>query len=227
MISLTLSNAFEFVRKSLDELDLDNNIGESVLQEDKDLYQLIESTIEEVVLDVHQKAPAILVDGITAEISKTSEDEPSVVEDTQDTVATMTVADTVATIEMKKDTARIVSLQAEDSSVVVTELLAEDSAEAHKQNDKYIRGTADSPRAVLLKKGAGNKLPKIKYYTLTDDSKKITIEYVPYPEIKDNAINVSWQLYYPVLNWLVAAILEIVNEPEKAQIWKLKFKTEQ
>ena len=197
MISLTLSNAFEFVRKSLDELDLDNNIGAAILQEDKDLYRLIESTIEEVVLDVHQKAPAVLVDGITAEISKDMGE--------------------VATIEEV----------AEDSSVVVTELLAEDSAEAHKQNDKYIRGTADSPRAVLLKKGAGNKLPKIKYYTLTDDSKKITIEYVPYPEIKDSAINVSWQLYYPVLNWLVAAILEIVNEPEKAQIWKLKFKTEQ
>ena len=216
MISLTLSNAFEFVRKSLDELDLDNNIGASVLQEDKDLYQLIESTIEEVVLDVHQKAPAVLVDGISAEISKGSNE-----------VATMEVAEKVATISMQKDTARIVSLQAEDSSVVVTELLAEDSAEAHKQNDKYIRGTADSPRAVLLKKGAGNKLPKIKYYTLTDDSKKMTIEYVPYPEIKDSAINVSWQLYYPVLNWLVAAILEIVNEPEKAQLWKSKFKTEQ
>lgn len=216
MISLTLSNAFEFVRKSLDELDLDNNIGASVLQEDKDLYQLIESTIEEVVLDVHQKAPAVLVDGITAEISKGSNE-----------VATMEVAEKVATISMQKDTARIVSLQAEDSSVVVTELLAEDSAEAHKQNDKYIRGTADSPRAVLLKRGAENKLPKIKYYTLTDDSKKITIEYIPYPEIKDSAINVSWQLYYPVLNWLVAAILEIVNEPEKAQLWKSKFKTEQ
>lgn len=216
MISLTLSNAFEFVRKSLDELDLDNNIGAAILQEDKDLYRLIESTIEEVVLDVHQKAPAVLVDGIPAEISKDMGE-----------VATMEVAEKVATISMKKDTARIVSLQAEDSSVVVTELLAEDSAEAHKQNDKYIRGTADSPRAVLLKKGAGNKLPRIKYYTLTDDSKKITIEYVPYPEIKDSAINVSWQLYYPVLNWLVAAILEIVNEPEKAQIWKLKFKTEQ
>lgn len=216
MISLTLSNAFEFVRKSLDELDLDNNIGAAILQEDKDLYRLIESTIEEVVLDVHQKAPAVLVDGITAEISKDMGE-----------VATMEVAEKVATISMKKDTARIVSLQAEDSSVVVTELLAEDSAEAHKQNDKYIRGTADSPRAVLLKKGAGNKLPKIKYYTLADDSKKMTIEYVPYPEIKDGAINVSWQLYYPVLNWLVAAILEIVNEPEKAQIWKSKFKTEQ
>lgn len=217
MISLTLSNAFEFVRKSLDELDLDNNIGAAILQEDKDLYRLIESTIEEVVLDVHQKAPAVLVDGITAEISKDMGEVATIEE----------VAEKVATISMKKDTARIVSLQAEDSSVVVTELLAEDSAEAHKQNDKYIRGTADSPRAVLLKKGAGNKLPKIKYYTLTDDSKKITIEYVPYPEIKDSAINVSWQLYYPVLNWLVAAILEIVNEPEKAQIWKLKFKTEQ
>lgn len=216
MTSLTLSNAFEFVRKSLDELDLDNNIGASVLQEDKDLYRLIESTIEEVVLDVHQKAPAVLVDGITAEISNDSNE-----------VATMEVAEKVATISMKQDTARIVSLQAEDSSVVVTELLAEDSAEAHKQNNKYIRGTADSPRAVLLKKGAGNKLPKIKYYTLSDENKKITIEYIPYPKVEGEAINVSWQLYYPVLNWLVAAILEIVNEPEKAQIWKSKFKTEQ
>lgn len=216
MLSLTLSNAFEFVRKSLDELDLDNNIGASVLQEDKDLYRLIESTIEEVVLDVHQKAPAVLVDGITAEISNDSNE-----------VATMEVAEKVATISMKQDTARIVSLQAEDSSVVVTELLAEDSAEAHKQNNKYIRGTADSPRAVLLKKGAGNKLPKIKYYTLSDENKKITIEYIPYPKVEGEAINVSWQLYYPVLNWLVAAILEIVNEPEKAQIWKSKFKTEQ
>jgi hypothetical protein len=52
------------------------------------------------------------------------------------------------------------------------------------------------------------------------------IEYIPYPVIEDDGIMVSWQLYYPVLNWLVAAVLEILNEAEKAQLWKTKFKTE-
>ena len=52
------------------------------------------------------------------------------------------------------------------------------------------------------------------------------VEYIPYPKVESESILVSYQLKYPLLYWLVAEILTIVNEPDKAQIWKSKFKVE-
>ena len=222
MIKLTLSEAYEFVRKSLDELAMTDDLGASAYKEDKDLYEIVRSTIEEVTLDVHQQAPAVLVDGLTSRVALNNEN---------DTDAVITEYDEenggIVKLTMAVDTARIVSIHSSDSDIIVTELLAEDSAEAHKQNNKFLRGTPDSPRAVLLKY-AEDKKPQVKYYTIKEQHKDsyMQVEYIPYPVIEDDAVWISWQLYYPVLNWLVAAVLEILNEAEKAQLWKSKFKTE-
>ena len=222
MMTLTLSEAYEFVRKSLDELAMTDDLGASAYKEDKDLYEIVRSTIEEVVLNVHQQAPAVLVDGLVSRVALNNEGE---------TDAVITEYDNgqegVVKLTMAVDTARIVSIHSSDSDSAVTELLAEDSAEAHKQSNKYLRGTPDSPRAVLLRL-AKDKRPEIKYYSVKNvvEDAYMDIEYIPYPVIEDDGVMVSWQLYYPVLNWLVAAVLEILNEAEKAQLWKTKFKTE-
>lgn len=215
MISLTLSEAFEFVRKSLDEQDMSDNLAASILGEDKDLYSLVESTLEEVALSVHESAPSHLVSGL----------KETLVEDGNSTKATLEVDDDhVGTITLKDKIARIVSVCADDS-YVVTEFFAEDSVEAHKQKNKYIRGTADRPRAILYK--GEDYCPIVKYYSFGSTSKrKIVLEYIPYPSIVQDKIMVSYELKYPLLNWLVAAILEIVGESEKAQLWKSKFKVE-
>lgn len=215
MIELTLSEAFDFVRKSLDELDMSDNLAASILEEDKDLYALVESTIEEVALDIHQQAPAHLVDGERATLTEAVEE-----------IAMLSLnEDGYAEIHINEATARVVSVMASDS-YLVTEFFTQDSVEAHKQRDKYARGTADRPRAILCK--SNDYLPTIHYYSFNPatSEKTMLLEYVPYPKIEDGKIKVSYQLKYPLLNWLVAAILEIVGEPEKAQLWKAKFKTE-
>lgn len=217
MINLTLSEAFEFVRKSLDELEMTDNIAAEVLKEDKDLYALIESSIVEVALDIHQKAPTHLVDGEKAEITEQSE-----------MTATLTLReDNSAEIQMLTETARVVSVKACDS-YIVTEFITEDSVEAHKQRNQYIRGTADRPRAIICKED--DYLPRLEYYSFSATTKKentkIVIEYIPYPKIEDDQILISYQLKYPLLYWLVAEILTIVNEPDKATMWKTKFQVE-
>lgn len=220
MIDLTLSEAFEFVRKSLDELDMSDNLAASILEEDKDLYALVESTIEEVALDIHQSAPAHLVDGLKAE----SDDE---YDDDETAPFSFNIENSVGTISMEVDCARVVSIKASGSHLV-TEFFTEDSVEAHKQKNKYIMGTPDRPRAILCKRG-GDFRPTIEYYSFGKEelvANTITVEYIPYPKVKDGVIKISYQLKYPLLYWLVAAILEIVNEPEKAQLWKAKFKVE-
>lgn len=214
MISLTLSEAFEFVRKSLDEQDMSDNLAASILGEDKDLYSLVESTLEEVALSIHESAPSHLVSGLKEALK----------EGKDSTKATLNVEDKVGTITLKEKVARVVSVCAPDS-YVVTEFFAEDSVEAHKQKNKYVRGTADRPRAVLYK--GEDYCPVIKYYSFGSAySNQIVLEYIPYPTIVQDKIMVSYQLKYPLLNWLVAAILEIVGEVEKAQLWKSKFKVE-
>lgn len=222
MMTLTLSEAYEFVRKSLDELAMTDDLGASAYKEDKDLYEIVRSTIEEVVLNVHQQAPAVLVDGLMSRVALNNENDADAVLAEYDEEGNGMVR-----LTMNVDTARIVSIHSSDSDVIVTELLAEDSAEAHKQNNKYLRGTPDSPRAVLLKY-AEDKKPQVKYYTIKEggEGAYVDVEYVPYPVIEDDAVLISWQLYHAVLNWLVAAVLEILNEAEKAQLWKSKFKTE-
>lgn len=215
MINLTLSEAFEFVRKSLDELDMTDNIAAEVLSEDKDLYALIESSIVEVALDIHQKAPAHLVDGIKIDVSENPEDGAEL----------QRSEDNSAKVQMLTETARIVSVKASDS-YIVTEFFTEDSVEAHKQRNKYIRGTADRPRVIICK--SDDYLPKLEYYSFSPQTEEptITIEYVPYPKIEEEQILISYQLKYPLLYWLVAEILVIVNEPDKATVWKSKFQIE-
>lgn len=216
MINLTLSEAFEFVRKSLDELDMTNNIAADVLKEDKDLYALIESTIEEVALDIHQSAPAYLVEGEHIEISDG---------EVGDNAEMHVFEDNHAEIKMQAKTARVVSIKACDS-YVVTEFFAEDSVEAHKQRNKFVRGTADRPRVIIGKYSEEDYKPTIYYYSFSPniEQSSMVIEYVPYPDISIGQISISYHLKYPLLYWLVAAVLEIVNEPDKAALWKSKFK---
>lgn len=216
MISLSLSEAFEFVRKSLDELDMSDNLAASLLEEDKDLYALVKSTIVEVALDIHTQAPAHLVSGI--------KDGLGFGDDKKDYFRFDKSEDkSVGELTTKQDIARLVSIHI-PSRKVVTEFFTEDSVEAHKQLNQYTKGTPDRPR-VILAKGSAHK-PKFYYYSLDTGDDSMEVEYIPYPKVESESIFVSYQLKYPLLYWLVAEILTIVNEPDKAQIWKSKFKVE-
>ena len=173
------------------------------------LQRLVSNSIVEAVVKTHQGAISLLIDGKTGVLG-------------EDYTAELG-ENGVITITMLKDTLRVASLQAGDSSVVVSDLVPEDSAEGRKQFNKYVRGVSDDPRAVLQKRWSEPYKPVMKYYSTEEPTcPEIHLEYVPYPVLDESVISISHQLEYAVLNELTAMILDSVKEHEKAGIYRAK-----
>lgn len=205
MIQLSISAACAYVRKVMDELISVEEIGMLVSPDAVDLHKLVEGSIVEAAVKVHNLAPSVMIDGILG---------------TAGTDYETSLTEKVLTITMKKDTIRIASVKASDSSIIVSDLVPEDSAEGRKQLDKYVRGVPDDPRLVLAKVWAGDNLPVLKYYT-TEET-EVELYYVPYPEIEETIIMICPKLEYAVLNEIAAMVLDILGEHEKAAIYREK-----
>lgn len=228
MIQLSISAAHAYVRKVLDELTSVEELGMLVSPDSMDLHKLVEGFIVEAAVRVHTNAPSYLLNGIVGVIDTDYSAEPE---------------GKVVTITMKSDCVRIASIKAKDSSHVICDLIPEDSAEGRMQLNSYLRGTYDDPRAVLMKRWAGEYLPIVKYYSLKDEEKEeektdepataaenpgtaaepiVSVEYIPYPVIDETIIMVSPRLEYNVLNEITAMVLDAVNESQKAQLYRAK-----
>lgn len=210
MLQLGISAACAYVRKVLDELTSVEEIGMLASPDAVDLHKLVEGAIVEAAVKVHSNAPSILLDGIKGVIGV----------DYDVTIS----EDNVATITMLKDTVRIASVKADDSSVVVCDLIPEDSAEGRKQLNPYVRGVHDDPRVVLNKVWADSHKPVLTYYTVTYQAAELSVEYVPYPEIDETIILISPQLQYAVLNELAAMVCDSLGETDKAALCRAKSK---
>lgn len=224
MIQLSISAAHAYVRKVLDELTSVEELGMLVSPDSMDLHKLVEGFIVEAAVRVHTNAPSHLLDGIVGVIGTDYTADPE---------------GKVVTITMKSDCVRIASIKAKDSDHVVCDLIPEDSAEGRMQLNSYLRGTYDDPRAVLMKRWAGEYLPVVKYYSLKEEEKTdepataaenpdeaaepiVSVEYIPYPVIDETIIMVSPRLEYNVLNEIAAMVLDAVNESDKAQLYRAK-----
>lgn len=224
MIQLSISAAHAYVRKVLDELTSVEELGMLVSPDSMDLHKLVEGFIVEAAVRVHTNAPSHLLDGIVGVIGTDYTADPE---------------GKVVTITMKSDCVRIASIKAKDSDHVVCDLIPEDSAEGRMQLNSYLRGTYDDPRAVLMKRWAGEYLPVVKYYSLKEEEKTdepataaenpdeaaepiVSVEYIPYPVIDETIIMVSPRLEYNVLNEIAAMVLDAVNESAKAQLYRAK-----
>ena len=209
MFQLSINSATAFVRTALDELATVEEIGMLVDADAVNLQRLVVNSIVEAVVKTHENAVPILVDGITGVLD-------------EDFSAELDM-DGVITITMLQDTLRIASIQADDSPVVLTELIPENSAEGRKQQNEFLRGVYDDPRVVLQKVWNGPYRPVLKYYSTERDAcPEIRLEYVPYPVLSEAVINICPQLEYAVLNELVAMVLDSVNQHEKATIYRAK-----
>lgn len=208
MISLTLDYAHEYILQALDELKNLENATMLVEGEELDTRKLTEGYIIEAVLRAHKDAPSYLVDGV---IGTNGEDYSA------------TITDNVAGIAMLQKSARLASLKASDSHVVVTDHAAEESAIGRMQNNPYVRGTYDDPRLIVKKVWADDYKPEYLYYSVKDDTATFTLEYVPYPEIKDGAVSISEKLEYAVLNLLVAMVLDALSLNDKAGLYRTKY----
>ena len=210
MFQLSINSATTFVRTALDELTTVEEIGLLVDADAVNLQRLVINTIVEAVVRTHQGAASVLVDGIKGIVG---EDYKAELEDNG-----------VITITMLQDTLRVASIQAEDSPVVLTDIVPENSAEGRKQQNTYVRGVADDPRVVLQKRWSMPYKPILKYYsTERTQCPNIYLEYIPYPYVgEDGVIDICPQLEYAVLNELTAIVLDSVNQHEKASLYRAK-----
>lgn len=212
MYKLTVKAAFDYVRRAIDELVTAEDIGHLVEPDAIDLHRLVEGFIVEAAVKVHSLAPTLSIDGVEA---VKGED------------YSIEIKDGVVTIAMLTPTARILSVKCSDSDYVLSDLIPENSAEGRKQLNKYVRGTYDDPRLVLLKKWNGEHLPKMKYYTTTiEDAEKLSfdIEFLPYPTLVEGVVEIASRLEYAVLNYIVAMVLDSFRETERAELFRVKAK---
>ena len=224
MYQLSINSATSFVRTALDELTTVEEIGMLVDADAVNLQRLVVNSICEAVVKTHMGASPSMISGIVATVSKAKEEEANP-EAEEDPVFSTELDPTsgVVTITMLKDTLRVVSVQAEDSPVVVCNIYPEHSAEGRKQLNKYVRGVSDDPRVVMQKRWSDTYKPILKYYSTEQTTcPEITLEYIPYPVLQDAMVDVSPQLEYAVLNELVAMVLDSVKELDKAALYRAK-----
>ena len=211
MYQLTVYAALAYVRRSIDELTSVEEIGMIADPDAIDMHRLVEGCMVESVVRAYTSAPAFSLEGEAAVKGKDYN---------------LELKDGVVTISMLTPTARILSVKCADSEVIVSDLVPENSAEGRKQLNKYIRGTYDDPRVVLLKKWNGDHMPRMGYYTTTLEEEELDfdIEFLPYPVLEEGVVKVAARLEYAVLNFIVASVLESFHELEAAERFKNKAK---
>lgn len=211
MYSLTVKGAFAYVRRAIDELTSAEEIGHLVEPDAIDLHRLVEGAMVEAVVKAYSLAPGLILEGETAAKGEDYE---------------LELKDGVVTISMLTPTARVVSVQCKDSEVLLSDLIPENSAEGRKQLNKYIRGTYDDPRLVLLKQWKADNMPRMRYYTTTleENDLDFNIEFLPYPVLEEGVVKVASRLEYVVLNFIVASVLDSFKEFEAAERFRVKAK---
>ena len=210
MYQLSVQAAHAYVRRVLDELVSTEDIGMLASLDSVDLHKQVEGFLVEAAVRVHEKAPSMLLEGERAIIGKDYD---------------ASLNDGVITIIMLKDTIRMASIKVADSSMVVSDLIPEDSAEGRKQLNKYARGAYDDPRVVLSKQWSADHRPIFKYYSTEQDSlPEIFLEYIPYPSMCESVVAIAPRLEYAVLNELAAMVLDAISEHDKATLYRTKAK---
>ena len=208
MIELSLDKAHTYVLQVLDELKNADDMPMITESEGLDTYKLTEGYIEEAAYRAHKDAPSLLVDGV---IGKGGE------------AYIVTITDKVAEIVMLQETARLASIKASDSNVVVVDYASEESPIGRMQNNEYVRGTYDDPRLIVKKVWQDNRKPEFLYYCTKDSDATFTLEYVPWIVLKDGAVTICEKLEYAVLSLIVSMVLDALSLHDKAALYKAKY----
>lgn len=209
MFQLGISAACAYVRKSLDELTSVEDIGMLASPDAIDLHKIVENSIIEAAVRVHEKASSVLMEGVQG---KSGTDFTAKAND-----------DKSVTITMSNKAVRIISIQSKHTieskatSNIITDLIPEDSAEGRKQKNPFVCGTYDDPRVVINKVWAGDHKPIMTYYSVHENElPELVVEYVPYPAIEENVIEICSRLEYAVLNELTAMVMDSYGLTERA-----------
>lgn len=210
MYALTPNEAVSEVRKNLDEQGLNDSVmytSESTDNESLDL--IIKRTLPEAINAVCMTATVTTLEG------------ESVLKE----VTAGAVNDNVLNFKLPENSnfLRLVYFKATDSEHIVTEVVAEASAEGRKQLNKHIRGTYDKPRLVYIQGSGG--APEFNYYSLKETVKdKEPLEYITQMQIVRRAkysedatsYNVPTELRDVIIRYLTGMVLAIYGENDKA-----------
>lgn len=212
MYPLTVKAAYAYVRKAIDELTSTEDIGMLIEPDSVDLHRLVEGYLVEAVIKTHSLASTLALEGDNAR---------------QDEDYSIELEGGVVTISMLTPVLKVLSVKCSDSEYILSDLIPENSAEGRKQLNKYVRGTFDDPRLVLLKKVNGDHMPIMKYYTTTKtDVEEVSfdIEFIPYPSLDEGVVMIAPRMEYAVLNQVVAMVLDSYKESDWAERFRAKSK---
>lgn len=236
MITLLTSEAVELVRKNLEELDTDGSamypgptdVGSAdEYGDEQSLNSIIARNLPEAINAVQMASPVQLLEG--KEHLFTRHDTVVITPDsTEDEHSSGVIA--ISIVE-NSHYLRLVAFQADDSPIVVTDVLSEASPEGRKQLNKYIRGRADRPRLVFIQGTHTN--PQFKYYSLTDVSAymaqpKSAIKHFSYIEeqfyiapteqVADPGYPISRKLRQNIVDYLTSMVLATYND-QRSQLY--------
>lgn len=222
MITLSLDKAHTYVLQVLDELKNADELPMIVESEGLDTYKLTEGYIEEAAFKAHKEAPSLLVDGVKGAQEPVKEEEKQADVD-YDYRISFDNDGHIATIVMLRETARLASIKASDSTVVIVDYASEESPIGRMQNNEYVRGTYDDPRLIVKKVWSDNRKPEFLYYSTISDAATFDLEYIPWINIENGGITISDKLEYAVLNLLASMVLDALSLHEKAALYKAKY----
>lgn len=116
---------------------------------------------------------------------------------------------------------RLVSLKMTDWDRPINTLVNEDSAEYHKQRNKYLMGTPRRPIGALVRRDGGSIM---ELYSSSSSSASLDYGlYIPEPDIDVNK-NEIWiagdTMKYPCLNQITANVLRSLGEFQKAVVYE-------
>lgn len=221
MLTLGIDKAHTYILQVLDELKGVEDTG--MLETDElDTMKLVKGFIVEAIVKAHKDAPAYLLDGVDAK-QKPYPGEVEEEEENDDYDFEVTVTDGVAKIVMLQESARLASLKASDSPVVVSDYATEDSSIGRMQNNRYVRGTWDDPRLIITRAWADMRKPEYLYYSVRSEKPTFNLEYVPYPDEESESFDVADKLEYAVLNLLASMVLNALSYADKGNIYLAKY----
>ena len=221
MTTIPLADAIAAVRKNLDE----QGLNESVMYTDENgdnssMDSVIAKTLPEAINEIHRIAPVYLLEGDIVGASA---------------ILNCSVNDGVLQFTLDDTCIRLAAFRAADSSIVVTDVIPEASAEGRKQLNKYIRGTYDNPKLVKIQ-GKGGPMT-FRYYSLKDDSFKDTpaaavgnLQVIKQQSYSAEATGypASTELVDSIIYHLTAMVLAIYKDADSANYFfqkALKWKT--
>lgn len=205
-MQLLLKDAYDFVRSRIDELSqtASDMLLDSV--DDRNLEETVRQMLPEAIKRVVLDAPVQILEANSEFSGTAGTDSPG------GDVETNVVDGVFHFAVVGGDPLlRLVYFRVEDSKVVLTASVPEDSPKGRMQLNDYVKGRPDAPVLVLLQ-SSDTPYPSYEYFTTKLDAPYYRIGFIKYPVVETDISSNSYygvgaKIHLPVLNQLTAMVL--------------------